>query len=160
MLPKYYVDYGKTIFHFYNLKRKLRIVGLDGMNLDDLLREIQNGEKFIVYKYSIFVLFAYMKGISPIYFTKDKAKLRFALIRYTLLTLAFMMPAILCLIFFVCVFLEKILSHFDWFLIGILAIIVLCIAIPFSTLIKNFRGGLNVTEDVLQYIKNEMSAVK
>jgi magnesium-transporting ATPase (P-type) len=162
LLPKYYVDYGKTVFHFYNLKRKLRIVGIDELNYEDLLNLIQSGERFVIFRYTIFVLFAYTKGISPIYLTNEKLKTKFAMVRYTLLSLAFLIPALFCLFLFFVIFRGSLslTTGFGWVLLGILIVICVCIAVPMPAIVKNFRGGVDVTDDVLQYIKNQIGENK
>ncbi|MDQ2088231.1 hypothetical protein RBH29_17545 [Herbivorax sp. ANBcel31] len=152
MLPKYYVDYGKSIFLFDNLKRKIRIVGIDKLDYNELIREVQSGEKFVVFQYNIFLLLGFVRGVSPIYFTKEKFKENFARVRYNLLTSLTLIPPLTSL--FLIIYLIKI-GGLSWGIILIFAVIGIWTMVPLPTIIKNFKGGTDVTQDVLQFINNQ-----
>lgn len=156
-LPKYYEDRGQTLYHFIKFKRRIPIKGIKKMEYHDLLREIENGERFVVFRYAIFMLFVYLKGISCIYFKKNSFRAKFARIRYILLS-SFALLATMFYFFAVISspksnFID--LTHFDiGTIIGILLVSV-CIIVPIPAIITNIKGGIDVTDDVLAFIAEQ-----
>lgn len=154
-IPRYYIDEGTTLMHFVKFDRRLPIYGVEGLDYEDLLKEIEKGERFKVYRYSIFLFVLRMSGVSPIYFSKNKFKNRLAQIKYTLLTVACILPIMLFTIFLLYMFLHD--SYFELWMLIPLSAAGFFIVLPIPSIIKNILGGVDVTEVILLYIQNNLT---
>lgn len=154
-LPQYYDNFESKRNGLITYKQKVRIVGTEGINFNELFNQVNNGERFVVFKYSIFLFAITFKGISSIYYKKNSLAAISARIRCTLLSSA---ALILSIIFF-C-FLDysniKILSSdvtTNIASIVTMIIIAIFILVPVPSIIINIKGGIDVTDEVLNYFK-------
>lgn len=147
-LPKYFEDNGKVLFHFIRTKRKLRITGIKDMEYEELIKLVEDGEKFVVFRYDFSVLVASIEGVSPIYFSKSFFRSNFAKVRYIFLCSLLLIMTLL--------FTFAIIYTVGEINLGVIIPLVLlgiCCVIPIPSLLTNFRGGIDVTKEVLAYIE-------
>jgi len=151
-LPKHYIDQGGSLNNI-KLKRKLRIVGINNMNYENLIEQVNNGEKFVMYTYSIFILVLSLNGTSSIYFGKKNLRTIFARIRYIIFS---SLTLILTGLFFL--FSDSSFVNFSSLnapAIIFLILVLICILIPIPSIITNLLGGIDVTESTINYIEGE-----
>ncbi len=107
----------------------IRIKGIEGMTVDQLNFELQRGGKFVLFHYCVSVIVMTFRRSSDIYFIRAGEGTAGKSIGFTLLTLVF-----------------------GWW------------GIPwgpiysFSSLVTNFRGGKNVTQEVVASLNQPRSA--
>ena len=66
----------------------MQIKNIDGLTLEDITRELQNGGRFVVYQYTISVIFMTFKNGSDIHFLRAGQSHWGQSLPYTLLTFA------------------------------------------------------------------------
>jgi hypothetical protein len=105
----------------------MEIINIKGLTVDEINRELQNGAKFIIFRYCISIVILSFKANSAIFFIKsDEKRIKYG-ISYILLTL-----------------------FFGWW------------GIPWGpiysigSLYRNFKGGEDVTNDVVALINKNI----
>ena len=56
----------------FGTKRRIPIIGIDGLTVKQIKSKIQDGSKFVTFPYLIFFIFLYFKSTSSIYFLDTK----------------------------------------------------------------------------------------
>lgn len=103
-----------------------KIVGIENMSIDELNHELQRGGRFVFYEYCISIVIMTFKRTSPVYFVKGGNSAIGKGMGFTLISLVI-----------------------GWW------------GIPWGpiytvgSLITNFRGGKDVTKDVVMSLNNE-----
>lgn len=148
-LPSYYQDNDEELYGFKTI-RAITLIGIENLEYEDLMREIENGQRFYAYKL-MYILFGINRGLSSIYFGNNNKKGKKARVQCTMVTGFFG---------FVVLALGILLTHIGfihfsidgWWLIPGLFLSLLSILFAEDVVI-NIKGGIDMTDRVLSYIK-------
>jgi len=152
-LPKHYIDKGNSAFGF-KMKRKTPIIGIKNMEYYDLQRAIQNGERFFVFRYTIFFLIVFASGVSAIYFGENNTRTRFT--KGGCIFVSAFFSALSGIIVLACVSFGDFFTEQVSYIVVVAVIIAICVLIPFRSISLNLKGGIDVTDQVMQFIGQKM----
>lgn len=154
-LPQYYDNLEKNRGWLRATRQgKLKIVGLEDLGYEDMMEQIQLGERFVTFRYSLFFLVFWARGTSSIYFGRKRPRTILARISYTVFSLL--------VLILTCIFVKT--ADYSTFKVSasdsaataatifVVVLLTICIFAPMGAIITNIRGGTDVTDTMIAYI--------
>lgn len=155
-LPDIYEE-ATSSFSFIKCKTYIKIIGLENMTYEELLEEVRNGKRFVVYPHYFNLGFLVVRREYPaIYFDKLSLKAIYARSKSIIISL---ISSIINLSL-ILDYMDPTIEKFSLVLIGVIFFFILPTIPAVLNIIFNIKGGNDFTSSMLLYINKKRDTYK
>ena len=149
----YYVEKDKN----GKVEQKLRIKGIDNLSIEVIQGRINQGYRFVVFNFAIFLVFLLWKKNSSIYFVEPDKSPILPKVLFSFISMFFFI--ITGAYFYIVIRDTNSFQDMDGVLKIILYILLaIGIIVPIPSIFTNIRGGKDVTESIFEYLKMQINS--
>ncbi|OPZ85860.1 MAG: hypothetical protein BWY74_03797 [Firmicutes bacterium ADurb.Bin419] len=149
----YYVEKDKN----GKVEQKLRIKGIDNLSIEVIQGRINQGYRFVVFNFAIFLVFLLWKKNSSIYFAEPDKSPILPKVLFSFISMFFFI--VTGSYFYIVIRDTNSFQDMDVVLKVILYILLaIGIIVPIPSIITNIRGGKDVTESIFEYLKMQINS--
>ncbi|MBN1524606.1 MAG: hypothetical protein JW904_08990 [Spirochaetales bacterium] len=150
-LPEYYTEQTMN----GRIKARIKIEGIEDLTLKKVMKEVEKGKKFIIFRLSVFLIFYFYQHSSSIYFTGKNQQNSLYRTRLFFIGLCAALIVGVAAFFIFGVNTFSLLDFSKDFTMNAVILMFLGLGafFPISSLVINIRGGEDITPQILRYLE-------